>query len=67
MLVEGCKHELEITVPEDEVERQTELAVAEIQKKARIPGFRPGKAPASIIRTSKKVTALPFRTARRTA
>jgi len=51
MLIEGCKHELEITVPEDEIQRETERVVSDIQKKVRLPGFRPGKAPASIIRT----------------
>ncbi len=51
MLIEGCKHELEITVPEDEIARETERVVANIQKKVKIPGFRPGKTPASIIRT----------------
>ncbi len=50
-LVEGCKHELEITVPVVEVEQETERVVADIQKKVRLPGFRPGKAPASIVRT----------------
>jgi trigger factor len=51
MLIEGCKHELEITVPEDEIQRETERVVSDIQKKVHLPGFRPGKAPASIIRT----------------
>ena len=51
MLVEGCKHELEITVPVDEIDRETDRVVADIQLKARLPGFRPGKAPASLIRT----------------
>jgi trigger factor len=51
MLVEGCKHELEITVPVDEIDRETDRVVANIQQKARLPGFRPGKAPASLIRT----------------
>jgi trigger factor len=51
MLIEGCKHELEITVPEDEIQKETERVVSDIQKKVRLPGFRPGKAPASIIRT----------------
>ena len=50
-LIEGCKHSLEITVPLDEVERETERVVAEIQKKVRIPGFRPGKAPAALVKT----------------
>ncbi|HLH00026.1 MAG TPA: trigger factor [Bryobacteraceae bacterium] len=51
MLVEGCKHEIEITVPVDEVARETERAIANIQSKARLPGFRPGKAPVSLIRS----------------
>jgi trigger factor len=50
MLVEGCKHEIEITVPVDEIVRETDRVVANIQQKARLPGFRPGKAPASLIR-----------------
>jgi trigger factor len=51
MLVEGCKHEIEITVPVDEITRETDRVVATIQQKVRLPGFRPGKAPASLIRT----------------
>ncbi len=51
MLIDGCKHELEITVPVEEIDRETENVVTEIQKKAKIPGFRPGKVPANIIRT----------------
>jgi trigger factor len=51
MLVEGCKHEIEITVPVDEIARETDRVVASIQQKAKLPGFRPGKAPASLIRT----------------
>lgn len=50
MLLEGCKHEIEITVPVDEITRETDRVVANIQQKARLPGFRPGKAPASLIR-----------------
>jgi trigger factor len=51
MLVEGCKHEIEVTVPVDEIARETDRVVATIQQKAKLPGFRPGKAPASLIRT----------------
>jgi trigger factor len=49
-LVEGCKHSLEITVPAEEVESETGKVVTSFQAKARLPGFRPGKAPASLIR-----------------
>jgi trigger factor len=49
-LVEGCKHTLEITVPAEEVEAETGRAVAKVQQRAKLRGFRPGKAPASIIR-----------------
>jgi trigger factor len=48
--VEGCKHSIEFTVPVEEVEAETQRAVAEVQKKARLKGFRPGKAPTRIIR-----------------
>src|ERR1700704_5968863 len=51
MLLEGCKHELEITVPVDEITSETDRVVAKIQQKVRIPGFRPGKAPANLIRS----------------
>jgi trigger factor len=50
-LVEGCKHSLDITVPVEEVEKETERVVSNIQKKVRLPGFRPGKAPLSMVRT----------------
>jgi len=50
VLVEGCKHEIEITVPVDEIAGETERVVAKIQQKVKLPGFRPGKAPANLIR-----------------
>ena len=50
-LIEGCKHSLEITIPAAEVEKETERAVAGIQAKVRLPGFRPGKAPLNIVKT----------------
>jgi trigger factor len=49
-LVEGCRHSLEISVPADEVETETNRVMADVQKRAKLPGFRPGKAPASLIR-----------------
>jgi trigger factor len=50
-LIEGCKHSLEITVPLEDVKAETDKVVQNIQKKASLPGFRPGKAPATLIRT----------------
>jgi trigger factor len=50
-LVEGCKHSLEITVPVAEVEQETERVVSDLQKKVRLPGFRPGKAPISLVKS----------------
>ena len=49
-LVEGCKHALEISVPVAEVETETKRVVDSVMKRAKLPGFRPGKAPASLIR-----------------
>jgi trigger factor len=48
-LVEGCKHSLEISIPVAEVTSETERVVLDIQKRAKLPGFRPGKAPTSLI------------------
>jgi trigger factor len=50
-LVEGSKHALEITVPVADVEKETERAVVKITGKVRLPGFRPGKAPASLVKS----------------
>ena len=49
-LLEGCKHELDITIPAAAVAEETEKATKSIQERARLPGFRPGKAPLSIIK-----------------
>lgn len=43
--------EVEIEVPADEVSRSFRAAVKRYQKQARIPGFRAGKVPESLIRT----------------
>jgi len=49
-LVEGCRHSLEISVPVDTVESETERVVSTFQQRAKLPGFRPGKAPPGLIR-----------------
>jgi trigger factor len=47
---ESTRRELEIQVPAEEVARETETLIQKYQKLARIPGFRRGHVPASIIR-----------------
>ena len=49
-LVEGCKHSLELSVPAAEVESETNRAVEDVRKRAKLPGFRPGKVPPALIR-----------------
>ena len=45
-----CKREIEVLVPAEEVARKTEAIVQKFQKLARIPGFRKGHVPATVIR-----------------
>lgn len=47
---QSTKREIEVEVPAGEVARQTESLIQKYQKMARIPGFRRGHVPASIIR-----------------
>jgi trigger factor len=47
----AVKKRLSIEVPPGEVEQETEGVLRNFRKKARIPGFRPGKTPASVIRS----------------
>ena len=47
---DGVKREISVEVPADEVTRETEALVQKYQKAARLPGFRRGHVPASIIR-----------------
>ena len=46
----GTKREIEVEVPSTEVSRETETLIEKYRKLARIPGFRRGHVPASIIR-----------------
>ncbi len=45
-----CKRELELEVPAAEVQQQMEKIAKEFARVARVPGFRPGKAPVTLIR-----------------
>ncbi len=50
MDAETCKRELLIEIPLDAVRKEAEKVTAEYSRLARIPGFRPGRAPASVVR-----------------
>ncbi len=47
--ISKTKKRLKIEIPAEVVEGEIQKALKEIQRKAKIPGFRPGKAPLSII------------------
>ena len=46
----STRREIEVEIPVEEVNRETESLIQKYQKLARIPGFRRGHVPASIIR-----------------
>ena len=47
--ISTVKKEITIEVPQDDVAKEREKAVAKVAKKAKLPGFRPGKAPRSVV------------------
>jgi len=47
---DGVKREISVEIPAAEVARETEAVVAKYQKMARLPGFRRGHVPGTIIR-----------------
>jgi len=47
----ACKREIEVEIPADVVAKHQEALVQQYSKQARIPGFRKGKVPASMVRS----------------
>lgn len=45
-----CRRELDLEIPAEEVSKASEKVAKEFGKIARVPGFRPGKAPISLIK-----------------
>lgn len=45
-----CRRELELEIPGEEVQKATARVAQEFARVARVPGFRPGKAPVQLIR-----------------
>ncbi len=46
----AVRREIEVEIPADIVSRETENVIQKMQKVARLPGFRRGKVPSSVIR-----------------
>jgi trigger factor len=45
-----CRRELELEIPAEEVAKAVDRVAREFARVARVPGFRPGKAPVTLIR-----------------
>jgi trigger factor len=46
----SCRREIELEIPAENVQKATEKVAHDIARVARVPGFRPGKAPVTLIR-----------------
>jgi len=47
---EGLNHELEITIPANDIDKRVDVKLEEIGKTANMPGFRPGKVPPAMLK-----------------
>lgn len=45
----ACKKHVTITIPRAEIDRQYEESLGSLQKEAQVPGFRPGRAPKTLV------------------
>ena len=48
--IEGCKRRLAVEAPADVVQKEWERAYVRVQKQARLPGFRKGYVPRSLVK-----------------
>jgi trigger factor len=48
---DGLKHEFKIVIPAGDIAERIARRLTEIGRQARLPGFRPGKAPMSVLKT----------------
>src|SRR6202007_294271 len=46
----ACRKELDLEIPAEEVSKATDKVAKELMRVARVPGFRPGKAPITLIK-----------------
>src|SRR5262249_13897189 len=50
VLADSCVRVMEIEIPPEAVRQKTQAIAIQYQRHARLPGFRPGKAPLSMVR-----------------
>jgi len=48
-MADSCRRVVEIEIPPQIVQERAQAVVRELQRRTRLPGFRPGKAPTSVI------------------
>nr|NIM89630.1 hypothetical protein [Candidatus Aminicenantes bacterium] len=48
--ISQCKRELELEIPEEEVEKEFQRILSQFTARAKIQGFRPGKAPKDMVK-----------------
>src|SRR5256712_12085679 len=46
-----CKKNLDIEIPQEVVDAEITHIAQEFARRARVPGFRPGKAPVAVVKT----------------
>ena len=49
--VSECKKNLDIEIPQEVVDQEIAHIAQELARRARVPGFRPGKAPVGVVKT----------------
>jgi trigger factor len=49
--ISECKKNLDIEIPQDVVDHEITHIAQELARRARVPGFRPGKAPLGVVKT----------------
>jgi len=49
--ITACKKNIEIEIPQDVVDHEITHIAQEFARRARVPGFRPGKAPIGVVKT----------------
>lgn len=47
---DGLKHELEITIAANDIDKRIDIRLKEVSQTIRMPGFRPGKVPMNIMK-----------------